>query len=82
MSTIGIRTAAKPNIQKISLVSIWGSVTAIGFTSDVNPKTEPILKIFEPIKFPSEIAFSCLAAAITEAANSGTLVPIAINETL
>ena len=44
----------------------------------VTPNTEAILKILDPIKFPKEIAFSPFIAAITEAANSGTLVPIAI----
>ena len=34
-----------------------------------------MLKMFEPNKFPSEMAFSFLMTAITEAANSGTLVP-------
>lgn len=48
------------------------------FIMEVKPRTDPILKMFDPIKFPKEIAFSCFAAAITEAANSGTLVPMAI----
>src|SRR5690554_4388035 len=43
----------------------------------VIPRTEEILKILEPIRFPREIAFSCFRAAITEAASSGTLVPTA-----
>ena len=47
----------------------------------VNPKTEAILKIFEPIKLPKEIAFSFFKAAIIEAASSGTLVPMAITVT-
>jgi len=67
----GIKIAENPNIQKISLESICGSVTGIGFTKAVKPSTEAILNMFEPIKLPNEIAFSCLAAAITEAANSG-----------
>ena len=47
----------------------------------VNPNTDAILNIFDPIKFPIEIAFSPFKAAITDAANSGTLVPIAITVT-
>ena len=47
----------------------------------MSPKTEPILNIFDPIKFPIEIPFSFLAIAITDVANSGILVPIAITET-
>ena len=39
------------------------------------PKTAKILKILDPSKFPREIAFSFFNTAITEAANSGTLVP-------
>ena len=73
--------AAKPSIQTMSLDKIFASVTGIGFTSAVKPKTEPILKILDPIKFPKEIALSFLAAAITEAASSGTLVPKAIKDT-
>ena len=34
--------------------------------------------MLEPIKLPNDKAFSFLTAAITEAANSGTLVPIAM----
>ena len=45
---------------------------------EVTPKTDPILKIFDPIRFPKEIAFSFLTAAMTDAASSGTLVPMAI----
>ena len=48
---------------------------------DVKPKTEPILNILEPIKFPIEIPFSFFAMAITDVANSGILVPIAITVT-
>ena len=55
-----------------------GSVTGIVLIIEVTPKTDPILKILDPIRFPKEIAFSFLTAAITEAASSGTLVPIAI----
>ncbi len=71
-----IRLKHKPSIQNISTVSIFSLVTSIGCIIAVNPKTEAILKIFDPIKFPSEIAFSFLSAAMTEAANSGTLVPM------
>ena len=37
--------------------------------------------IFDPIKFPIEIPFSFLAIAITDVANSGILVPMAITVT-
>ncbi len=43
----------------------------------VRPKTDAILKMLDPIKFPREMAFSCFTAAITDAASSGTLVPMA-----
>ena len=43
---------------------------------EVIPRTAKILKILEPIRFPSEMAFSFLTIAIIDAANSGTLVPI------
>jgi len=48
---------------------------------DVIPNTDARLNIFDPIIFPSEMAFSCLIAAIIEAASSGMLVPTATNET-
>ena len=44
----------------------------------VIPNTDPILKIFDPIKFPTEIPLSFLVIATNEAASSGILVPIAI----
>jgi hypothetical protein len=47
---------------------------------EVTPNTDPILKILDPIKLPKEIDFSCLAAAMTEAASSGTLVPTAMTD--
>ena len=47
----------------------------------VIPNTDPMLKIFEPIKFPTEMLFSFFAIATKEAANSGILVPIATMET-
>ena len=56
---------AKTNIQIMSLSKILESVISIGLIIDVSPKTDPILKIFEPIKFPIEIPFSFLAIAIT-----------------
>ena len=40
-----------------------------------------MLKIFEPIKLPTEIPFSFFAIAISDAASSGILVPIATMET-
>ena len=52
--------------------------TGIFLIRDVIPNTDPILKIFEPIKFPTEIPFSFFAIATKDAANSGILVPIAI----
>ena len=80
-SARGTKTAANRSIQKISRERICGSVTGIVFIKDVIPKTEAMLNMFEPIKFPKEMAFSFLAAAITDAANSGTLVPMAIIDT-
>ena len=44
----------------------------------VIPRTEAILKILDPIRLPSDKAFSFFKAAITDVASSGTLVPIAI----
>lgn len=52
--------------------------TVIGCMIAVIPKTDAILKIFEPIILPINNSFSCFKAAITDAASSGTLVPIAI----
>ena len=64
-----------PNIQKISLSNSLGSIAFIGVMIAVMPKTAKRLKILEPIKFPNEMAFSFLSIAMTEAANSGILVP-------
>ena len=71
---------AKINIQIKSLSTI-SDATFIGFMIEVIPKTKPILKIFDPIKFPTEIPFSFFEIAIIDVANSGILVPIAITET-
>ena len=46
---------AKTNIHIISLLNISESSTTIGLIIEVIPNTEPILKIFDPIKFPKEI---------------------------
>ena len=72
-----------PIIQKIFEARISGvfGFTAIGLIIAVKPKTEQILKILEPIKLPNEMAFSCLIAAMIDAANSGTEVPMAITVT-
>ena len=59
----------------MSLLIKFISVTSIGWIIDVIPNTAKILKIFDPIKLPTEIAFSFFITAITEVANSGTLVP-------
>ena len=40
---------ANTNIQTISLSKILESVIKMGLIIVVNPKTEPILKIFDPI---------------------------------
>ncbi len=68
------------SIQKISKSNKAKSPasTGIGFISAVTPKTEAILKILEPIRFPKEMAFSFFNAAIIDAASSGILVPSAI----
>ena len=42
---------------------------------DVIPITAKTLNIFEPTMFPTEMSVSFLKAAITDAVNSGTLVP-------
>ena len=47
----------------------------MGVIREVIPSTASKLKILEPIRFPTEIAFSFFITAITEAANSGILVP-------
>ena len=75
--------AAKPIIQNILDDNISGEfgLTEKGLIIAVIPNTEARLKIFDPIKLPSEIALSFFRAAITEAANSGTLVPTAITVT-
>ena len=72
---------AKTNIHIISLLNISESSTTIGLIIEVIPNTEPILKIFDPIKFPKEIPFSFFAIARRDVANSGILVPIATIET-
>ena len=73
--------AAEKHIIQITSVNtkdILDSKTVIGCMIAVIPKTDAMLKIFEPIMLPINNAFSCFKAAITDAANSGTLVPIAI----
>ena len=74
---------ANPIIQKIFDDKISGvfGLTFIGLIIAVIPNTDAKLKIFEPIKLPNEIAFSFFKAAITDAANSGTLVPTATTVT-
>jgi hypothetical protein len=47
----------------------------------VIPSTEAMLKMLDPIRLPNDKAFSFFRAAITEAASSGTLVPMAITVT-
>ena len=80
-NTSGINIPENAIIQNILVDSIFEDSTAIGFIMAVSPKTDAILNIFDPMRFPREIAFSFLTAAITDAANSGTLVPIAITVT-
>jgi len=63
-----------PNTQYISFVTTCDD-TGISRTSDVIPKTPSILKILDPIKFPTEISVSFLRAAIIDVISSGTLVP-------
>ena len=72
---------AKTNIHIISLLKISVSSTTIGLIIEVIPNTEPILKIFDPIKFPKEIHFSFFTIARRDVANSGILVPTATIET-
>ena len=67
------------NIQIISFPNELNS-TGMSFTMAVVPRMPKILKMFEPIIFPIEISVSCFRAAIIEVANSGKLVPRAIND--
>lgn len=60
-------------IHKSILKSV--KLNAMGFTIDVKPSTVKMLKIFDPMMFPTEISLSFLTAAIIEAVSSGTLVP-------
>ena len=50
----------------MSFVSNPKSESAIGVTIEVIPKTAKMLKIFDPIKFPNEIAFSFFKTAMME----------------
>ena len=47
----------------------------IGFIIPVTPKTKKMLKIFEPITFPTAISFCFFIVAITEVTSSGREVP-------
>ena len=47
----------------------------------VSPRTPRMLKIFEPMIFPIEMELSFLMAAMSDAANSGILVPTATTVT-
>ena len=49
---------------------------------EVIPRTASKLNIFDPIRFPIEIAFSLFITAIIEAESSGILVPTDIILTL
>ena len=53
------------------------SIPFIGSILDVMPITTSKLNIFEPIKLPIDKSFCLFNEAITDAANSGILVPIA-----
>ena len=50
----------------------------LGTIRSVLTKTEAILKMFEPIRLPREMAFSFRATATRDAASSGILVPTEI----
>lgn len=69
-------------IHKKSLLNKPESTGFIGIIDAVIPITARILKIFEPIKFPRDMAFSLLAIAMIEAESSGILVPIETTEIL
>lgn len=81
ISARGKVRSAIPIIQIRSLLNISVDSTAIGFKMAVIPNTEAILNMFDPIKFPSEMAFSPLMIDMMDAASSGTLVPTAMIET-
>src|SRR5690554_8062845 len=51
-----------------------------GLIREVRPSTAQILKILEPMMLPTEISFSFRNTAMSEVANSGTLVPKATIE--
>ena len=68
---------AKPNIHNTSTCINFWSTTSKSEKRDVIPNTASILNILEPIKLPNAMLFCFFEAAIKEAANSGTLVPIA-----
>ena len=52
-------------------------VISNGLTIDVNPTTAKILKILDPIIFPTDISNSFLNTATNVVTTSGRLVPIA-----
>ena len=53
------------------------SIPFIGIILEVMPITTSKLNIFEPIKLPIDKSFCFFKEATIDAANSGTLVPIA-----
>ena len=57
--------------------TIFNVALVIGLTIAVAPRIAKILKIFEPMALPMAISFSPLHVATTEAASSGSEVPIA-----
>ena len=74
--------AEKKTTHNISLNIILESIFSIGITVDVIPITTRRLKMLDPIRFPIERSFCFFIDAITDAANSGILVPIATIVTL
>jgi len=62
----------------IAMSKITNSGIATGFISGTIPRTQRMLKILEPMMFPTARSIFFLIAATTQTASSGRLVPIAI----
>ena len=52
-------------------------IKAIGLIAEPTPSTSRILKMFDPMTFPTAISTSFFRAATIEVTSSGRLVPIA-----
>src|SRR5690554_6086313 len=74
------RSTANKKLTNKSLASMALSLMRRGLIREVRPSTAQILKILEPMMLPTEISFSFRNTAMSEVANSGTLVPKATIE--